>query len=266
MDDILERSRTGVIVLGPDLRPRGTGRPIRAARPWPVLIDPDGAADGTWRLRPQVTLIVQDETVRVLDTRGGTFYALGRLGTRMLLAALRGGSGAMARRLADEYQVPASEVSADWAALVGQLTAAGLAEPVRPKSRGPALPGRFGVWFRLALARLCFALLGWEKTVRLWSRAARRDGVRPPAGWEAIVARVDELVNTCASRHVLNPQCKERALVSWRLLTGLGLPARLVMGVMLYPFAAHAWAECAGRIVGDDLARCEQFVPVAVHE
>ena len=32
------------------------------------------------------------------------------------------------------------------------------------------------------------------------------------------------------------------------------------------PFTAHAWAECQGRIVGDDRARCEQFVPVAIYE
>ena len=45
-----------------------------------------------------------------------------------------------------------------------------------------------------------------------------------------------------------------------------GLPARLVMGVALYPFEAHAWTECGDRIVGDDRARCAQFAPVSVYE
>lgn len=262
---VLEQSRDYVVVIGSDLRPRD--RHAAANPPWPVLLDRQSAPKHrTWRFRPQVTLIVQDDSVRALDTHGGNFYALEQIGSRMLLATLQRGSEAMVRDLARIYQVPESGLRDDWIALVEQLHRAGLTEKVRLKSRPLALPGRFRIWLRLTLAWLCFVLFGWEKTVRIWSRRSRRIESQTPDECEAAISQVDELVQRIASRHPLNPQCKERALVAWHVLTGMGLPARLIMGVMLYPFTAHAWTECHGRVVGDDRARCEQFVPVATHD
>ncbi len=260
---ILEESRRTIVVLGPDLERRGPERGTGRSRPWPVLLDRSAAA--AWRFHAQVTLVVQDEAARALDTRRGKFHALDPVGTRMLLAALEGGTEAMIRTIARDYQTPEAQVRADWAALVNQFHRAGLLETVRRVAR-PASAGRFAIWVRLALARLSFALLGWERAVSLWGRGARPDRAVAPADWEPAVAAISERVRRSASRHPLNPQCKERALVCWHLLRRAGLPARLVMGVMLYPFTAHAWAECQGRIVGDEGARCEQFVPVAVYE
>jgi hypothetical protein len=260
---VLEDSRRTIVVLGPDLQPGGPKRATGNSAPWPVLVDRN--APVTWRFHPQVTLIVQDEAARVLDTRCGTFHALEPVGTRMLLATLEGGSEAMVRTIARDYQVPEAQVSEDWRGLVEQLQQAGLTETVR-SAGGRAAPGRFGIWVRLALARMSFALLGWDRTVSRWSKRSRLAVAPAPDDAGPIIAEVNERVRRIASRHLLNPQCKERALVCWHLLRRMGLPARLVMGVMLYPFTAHAWTEYRGRVVGDDHARCEQFVPVAVYE
>jgi hypothetical protein len=203
---------------------------------------------------------------RVLDTHSGKFYALDVIGTRMLFTALEAGAGAMVRALASAYQVPEPQIWQDWLALVAGFDKARLTERVRLGPHRPAAPGVAGVWVELTLACLSFWLLGWERTLRIWRWCSHGDGTEAPDDWPALVAQVDGQVRRIASRHPLNPQCKERALVSWRLLKRRGVPVRLFMGVMLYPFAAHAWAECCGRVVGDDRARCDQFEPVTAYD
>jgi Transglutaminase-like superfamily len=267
----LEANQNKVKVFGPDLVAHEAGRPIATRRPWPILLSrfpPAGrpGASCCWRLRAQVTLIVQDGVARVLDTRCGNFYALDLVGTRMLLTSLETSPEAMIRALSRVFQVPEKQVREDWTALVDGLHQAGLTEVHRLQTELGLGPGGFKIWVSLTLARLSFLLFGWERTVRLWRWRSPARLSLAAANVQAVVAAVDVGVRRMASRHLLNPQCKERALVCWSVLRRMGLPMRLVMGIMLYPFAAHAWAECQGQIVGDERARCEQFVPVATYE
>ena len=265
---VLEESRSTVVVLGPDLQLPELLRPGNTAEERPLLLEQPAPAEGgetvatqkgfqSYRLRPQVTCIVQDEMVRLLDLNGGNFYALDTIGTRMVFAALERGSEAMVRALAEDYQVSETQVRADWRSILGDLQKSGLTETVWVRPARPEPPSGISVWWRLALARASFWLLGWERTLRLW-RGRSGPRLRPtPGECNRLMATVDALVRRIAGGHPLNPQCKERALVSWSLLRRLGLPARLVMGVALYPFEAHAWTECGGRIVGDDPTRCD---------
>ena len=41
------------------------------------------------------------------------------------------------------------------------------------------------------------------------------------------------------------------------------VPASLVLGVMFYPFQAHAWVEWGPWTFSDDRDRCEVYIPVA---
>jgi hypothetical protein len=277
--DVLEDSRSNVVVLGPDLQRSEPLQPCGTLRHWPLLVDQPAPGDfqttcargpgkgfRTCRLRPRVTLIMQDEMARLLDMRGGKSFVLDPIGTRMLIVAMERGSEAMLQAVAGEYEVAETQVREDWRNLLGDLKNAGLTEAVwlGPTNREP--PNGLAVWLRLALARLSFWLLGWERTVRAW-RCRDCSRLRPDSReGERLITTVDDLVRGLAGSHLLNPQCKERALTSWTLLRQMGLPARLVMGVALYPFEAHAWTECGDRIVGDDRARCAQFAPVSVYE
>jgi len=274
--DVLEESRSEVIVLGADL---SRGEPIRGAKranTWPPLLDRTAPPDGQtpfsgskrWlkcQFRPEVTLIVQDGAARILDTRNGFFFALEPIGTRMLLNALERGSESMIREVARDHQVSEDVVRHDWEALVREFEETSLAVSTRKRQQCQNRPGVITIWIQLTLAWFSFHLLGWETTVRLWRRLSGSRSVLPFADQAAAAGEVDELVQRIASRHPLNPQCKERALVCWFALRGMGLHARLVMGVMLYPFTAHAWSECGGRVVSDDPERCKQFVPVAIY-
>jgi hypothetical protein len=117
----------------------------------------------------------------------------------------------------------------------------------------------------LTLAWLCFRLLGWSATIALWGRLAR-SGFRPRCHRDRarVLAGVDRALRAAASRHPLNTECKERALVGWWLLARrCGLASDLVVGTQPYPFLAHAWIECGEQTLSDDRDRCESFVPVA---
>jgi hypothetical protein len=66
-----------------------------------------------------------------------------------------------------------------------------------------------------------------------------------------------------ASQLFLPVVCKERALVGYQILRVFyRLPADLIVGIDRHPFQLHAWVECEGRIITDDRAHCETFIPV----
>jgi hypothetical protein len=217
---------------------------------------------GAYRLERDVTLIQQDGEARLLDMRRGRFYALDELGTRLLALTLEAGPEEAARRVAEDYDVPAEQVRADLDALLGKLQRRRLLGRRAARRRGPA---RFRCLLLLTAAWLSLRVLGWAGSVRLWRRWHRPQGVaRRPGHAPAVLQAVDRAVRDAASWHPLNPQCKERALVGWHLLRGtFGLPAEMVVGAQLYPFLLHVWVECGASVVTDDRTSCEAYVPVA---
>jgi hypothetical protein len=242
------------------------------------------------RLADDVLLLVQDESARIADLGRGRFYGLDPLSTRFLTLALEFGPERAAERVAGEHEVPVEGVRADLRDLLTDLTRKGvLAGTGRRRAWGRGLllraarwlvggaltvrrlwarpgrqPSRRAVSCLLTLAWLSFRLFGWGPTLRLWARWHRIAPLAPEQVEEAARA-VDEAVRAAASGHLFLPMvCKERALVGWQLLRAIyGAPARLVLGVERHPFRAHAWAECAGRVVTDDAGHCEPFAPIA---
>jgi len=77
-----------------------------------------------------------------------------------------------------------------------------------------------------------------------------REGVRPPAGAERLVAgyRLAAIVDRVLGRLPTDARCLTRSLVLVRVLARRGIGSTLVIGVTPAPsFAAHAWVELAGR-------------------
>jgi hypothetical protein len=209
--------------------------------------------------------VVQDERARLLDLESGQFFALDPVGTQMLRGALAGEPAEAMALLAAEYEVAPERVEADRGRLLEQMQRRGLLAAARPRRSCPRLPGRLALFCWLAWAWICLRLFGWAGTVRLWRRSA---GPAPAALAIAeagdVVETVSRAVQAAAAGHVLNAQCKERALVCWHLLhRRWGLPAQLVLGVMLYPFEAHAWVECGPWTATDERTNCEAYLPVA---
>jgi len=213
-----------------------------------------------------VTLLIEDDIARLVDLEHGRFYALNATGTRLLTLALLIGPEKAIGQVAEEHGVDEDRVRADWTKLLSRLRHRQLLATNVP-ARRRALPGRLALWGLLALAWLSLRLLGWAATIRLW-RGEHPLNTEP---WQTsmtpLVQRFDQALRSIAATHLLNPQCKERAVVAWHILRNRwGLTAELVVGVQAFPFKAHAWVECGPWTVTDERAHCEMYIPAARYQ
>lgn len=251
----------------------------------------------SYRLAPDVFLIAQDGLSRLLDFERGRFYGLDETATEALNAILDSGPEEAAACVAASYGVSAEQVRADVRDLLASLQRAQLLLP--PESYHDSVPARPSVmarWLGWRVRRLCrrlrhrhgvearpsvcppsardarrllwlawlsLRLVGWSHSLTLWRQAHPPTDDAP--GADRIMSAVDTLVREGASQSFLLPLvCKERALAGYQLLRGVyGLPAEIVIGIERHPFRAHAWVECHGAVVTDDVSHCETFTPVA---
>lgn len=211
------------------------------------------------RLTKGVVLHQLDGTARLIDAEWGRFFALDEIGAVMLSKALAAGPAAAASEVASEFGAALDEVAADLAGLLAGLQRQGLVIPHRPRRRDELAP--WWIWLLLAAAFVSLRCLGMSRTLRLW-RTWSRPTRGSPAVDAGVVHAIDVAVRAAAASHVLNTQCKERALVAWHLLKRENLPAEIVIGIDLYPFAAHAWVESGGMTLTDSAEQCGAFIPV----
>jgi hypothetical protein len=245
-----------------------------------------GASQSGYVLAPDVILVrVRDGTGRLLDL-GGSFYALSATAATMLHEALREDLARAAARLAARYKVQEQQVWGDLRRFLNELERKELIRrgqgrrmhkgrrllaslAVRPIMRGiHAWPGSVRVKAKvlLGLAYLSLRLLGLTGTIAAWQQYHRhRRAWEGNGDRETAVREVDEAVRFGATSHFFNTECKERALCCWSLLRQQGLPAQLVLGIALYPFAGHCWCELDGQVLTDDEDRCERFTPVLTY-
>ncbi|RZM28193.1 MAG: lasso peptide biosynthesis B2 protein, partial [Sphingomonas sp.] len=59
-------------------------------------------------------------------------------------------------------------------------------------------------------------------------------------------------------------RCLPRSLALAHALRASGSAARLVLGVALNPFTAHAWVQDGDRVVNDTLDHAALFTPILV--
>jgi len=188
------------------------------------------------------------------------------MATRMLCLSLEYGPKEAVQRVARDCDVDQACVSADLKTLLIRLQRNKLLSPNSSIAK-PVQPSRFHLWLLLLLAWVSLRLFGWARTIRLW-RCGRKLAAEPLQ--ESMIAEVqilDRAVRTTAAIHPLNPQCKERAVVTWHILRNRwGIAAELVVGILAFPFQAHAWVECGDQVLTDERTRCEMFTPAARYQ
>ena len=110
---------------------------------------------------------------------------------------------------------------------------------------------RLGLWL-LPSRTVLHAVLGMEGR-------GRRGAGRHPVDRLAWAIRA-------AARYVPGATCLTQALALQWLLVRSGHISSVHLGAKKSPegkFEAHAWVECDGLVVTDDLEKCEAFTPVA---
>lgn len=60
------------------------------------------------------------------------------------------------------------------------------------------------------------------------------------------------------------PNCLYDSLALWRFLQRRAIPADLVIGTKLHPFAAHCWLQDGEMVLNDSLAAARGFAPILV--
>jgi len=113
-------------------------------------------------------------------------------------------------------------------------------------------------------------LTGLQVLIR-WGRFARVQALlgEVPSVWKIAPSQADDMITTTvialgrASRLALMPvRCLDIASACTCLLRLRGLPADVVIGVRASPFAAHAWTELHGRVIGDLVSVTDSYAPI----
>lgn len=103
--------------------------------------------------------------------------------------------------------------------------------------------------FTLIAADLILKLGGFHVFYAAVARFPRRRKRKPDPD---TVARVCSIVDRAAACYFKHAWCLQRSAVAVVLLRLWGAQAELVIGCRRIPFAAHAWAEVADKVVNDD--------------
>jgi Transglutaminase-like superfamily/Coenzyme PQQ synthesis protein D (PqqD) len=249
---------------------------------------PNVATEGRhYRLAPDVVFIpLEGGTAQLIDL-DGSFFSLSQTAALMLKATLDVGEAEAARQIATEYDVDPRAVCVDLRGLLRTLGERGLIQ------RGDDHPRRFGLrraaaslvsypavmiaalissprlkaLVLLAFARLSFALAGWARTMEAWQKH-----MVSPLDVSSTAHERQQLVDTIESAIRFSAHawraisCKERALGCWFMLRSAGVPARLVMGVRLSPFAAHCWCEVDERVLTDAPDDSQAYTPMICYD
>lgn len=242
-------------------------------------------ATADYVLRPDVLLLLlEDGTARLLDL-DGDIYALSHTAATMLDEALRCEVAAIVRGIATRHCIDRHQAEADTRAFLSQLEQKGLIRRVRstattvsstPPPRWVLTLLRMIHAWPTSLSRQTTVLLtvayfanrwaGWTGAIGAWRCYYSRQPLSSGDGSTQQIGAIDHAVRTIAARHPLKIGCKERALCSWGLARVAGQPAKLILGVDLFPMACHCWCQLGPQIIGDDEDRCVRFTPVADYD
>jgi hypothetical protein len=235
-----------------------------------------------------VYLFKHENVINILDFRRGQFYGLDEIASRMIDLILKKSYEETITEIRELYEVPEAQIRGDLTELLNSLIEKKVlvTSPPPEKSADGNLfqtislgvlhristvlrkifnpqtdPNAYTVELLLTLSWISLRVLGWSRTIAIWQKW---HNYNPKEIGKETIEDLDRLVRETASGKLFLPMvCKERALVAYHLLRSFyDSPATLVIGINNYPFQIHAWVECAGLILTDEPAHCEQFTPV----
>jgi hypothetical protein len=210
---------------------------------------------------PDVRSVTHGDRTVLLDLRREKYYSLDGVGT--LVWAMLGENAdtpSIAARLAEEFDAPAERIAADVDTLLRQLADDwNVIVPVMPLSP-PAEPSAFSCALTLLMVAFWLRVAGLRRTLTAADWLGRRARPAAEPSPEFLVGVVRK-VATAAAFFPGRALCLEQSIALYLELRRSGVPARLRIGAQPYPFAAHAWVEYGGELVGTSYDQVSKFVP-----
>ncbi|UZK67853.1 lasso peptide biosynthesis B2 protein [Sphingomonas sp. M1-B02] len=119
------------------------------------------------------------------------------------------------------------------------------------------------------------ALVDWAALLAALPLSLFQLRIAPPSAWfrgdaSAPLRPIGELVAAARRFRSMRPyvpgvrRCLPRSLLLLSYLRVLGLDARLVIGVRLFPFDAHSWVQAGDVVLTDDLEQLSGYAPIVV--
>jgi hypothetical protein len=269
---------------------RDDAEPLKMARR--VLSPP---APGTqcygYRLADDVYLIIVEDGSARLINLAGEACAITSSGAAMLEMVLGNSFEAATAALARQFPLNVSQARSDMESFLLELTSQGLLVSPGSMTRS-SWSLRSGLawivapivyccglgspkWLKLkasillTVSYISTRLFGWPNTLRVWHASASASHLRKSSqsGDDCdTLDAIDTIVRRVIMRHPLNLGCKERALCCQAMTHAASLPAKIVLGVDLFPFGLHCWCESGSRVVADRYeGRCDRYTPLATY-
>lgn len=210
---------------------------------------------------PHVRSVTHGDRTVLLDLGRGKYYSLDEVGTRVW--ALLGNDTNVpniAAYLSEEFDAPVEQIAADVDRLLQQLADEWRVIVLVAQPLPPIEPSGVVCGLTLVMVTLGLRIIGLRRSLATAERLSRRV---PPAAEPSpdFLANVVRKVATAAAFFPGRALCLEQALTLYLCLRRRGVAARLRIGAQPYPFAAHAWVEYHGALVGSSHDQVSQFVP-----
>ncbi|MCE5283522.1 MAG: lasso peptide biosynthesis B2 protein [Deltaproteobacteria bacterium] len=212
-----------------------------------------------------------------MDIRSESYFALDPTASVMWHELTLGaGRDETLRRLEEQFSSDPSELEADFDEFVQKCVARGLLTraPEGPTETPQALPhtGRarrlftLRAWWSLLETKLSLSRKGFSGTYNGALRMACPEGAAADDAQMELLSRALEAFATAENFFYLKRaplDCLPRSLALFKFLRSAGLPVQHCIGVRPFPFSAHAWTECCGRVVHDDESNRKRFTVIA---
>jgi len=213
----------------------------------------------------------------MLDLRSGVYVVLDRVATAMWHALTTVADPV--ERIAElerRFEAPADRLEADLAAFARDCRDRGFLGTAPSVEGGPASVGRprggafvFRAWLALLATTRALARHGFPDTYRRYGHLPRpapggpAPGAEPPDQRSARALRAFSRAENFFLMRSAPRDCLPRSLALYRFLLSVGVPAEHCIGVRRFPFEAHAWVECRGRVVHDSRGYTDGFTELS---
>jgi hypothetical protein len=230
-------------------------------------------SDEKLHVAPCVRHVWIDDRVAILDLRSECYFALDPTASLMWREFARGHDrDQRLRNLRRRFPDESIPLERDLDAFAKICTAAGWlvaarCEPMQAQRLPDCRPATgflvLRAWWSLFRITRLLSMRGFSWTYNILSQRVRAQAApdQDRALRDAVTAfsRAEEFFHLRAAP----ADCLPRSLALFAFLCKVGLPVEHCVGIQQFPFSAHAWTQCHGRVVHDDPLNQERYTVIA---